>query len=139
MYVETIVPIPAHDELLVPYGDEYWLNNEFDTNILGKAYAEYKKEATMERWKTKIAKAMDGVPQTEYNGTTMPQHSTSGSTVSQHIAMMGCNRTLPHWPQTSDDNIRRRPEMVRVTVDGVTLSMRIPGMSASRARMLNDI
>eukprot|EP01041_Mallomonas_annulata_P013077 gene13077-biopygen6426 len=141
MCVETIVPIPAHDELILPYGDEYWLNNEFDKNILGKAYAEYKKEATMERWKNKIATAMDGESQPEYDGTTMQQQSKAGATVSQHTDMTDCNRAMPHWPQTTDDNIRRRPEMVSVTVDGVTLSMRIPGMSeliALAARIHNS-
>eukprot|EP01041_Mallomonas_annulata_P042122 gene42122-biopygen5635 len=76
MYVETIVPIPANDELLVPYGDEYWLNNDFDVNTLDKAYAEYKKEATMDRWQTKIAKANDGTTQTERNGTPIQQRPT---------------------------------------------------------------
>eukprot|EP01041_Mallomonas_annulata_P042130 gene42130-biopygen6182 len=127
MYMETIVPIPAHDELLVPYGDEYWLNNKFDKNILGKAYAEYKKESTMERWKNKIATAMDSGTKTEYDGTTIQQQSKAGTTVSQHTDLTDCNRTMPHWPQTTDENIRRRPERVSVTVDGVTLSMRILG------------
>eukprot|EP01041_Mallomonas_annulata_P042193 gene42193-biopygen10011 len=139
MYVETIVPIPAHDELLVPYGDEYWLNNNFDANILGKAYAEYKKEATMERWQNKIATAKDGTTPTESNGNPIQQSHTAGTSTSQSTDRGDGTRTLPHWPWTLDDNKRRRPEMVRVSVDGATLSLRIPGLSAPRTRLLNDI
>eukprot|EP01041_Mallomonas_annulata_P014276 gene14276-biopygen7250 len=139
MYVETIVPIPANDELLVPYGDEYWLNNDFDVNILDKAYAEYKKEATMDRWQTKIAKAKDGTTQTERNGTPIQQRPTVGTSTPQSPDGGEGTGPLQHWPWTLDDNIRRRPEMVRVSVGGITLSLRVPGMSAPRARLLYDI
>eukprot|EP01041_Mallomonas_annulata_P006771 gene6771-biopygen3259 len=129
----------SHDELLVPYGDEYWLNNDFDVDILGKAYDEYKKEATIERWQQKIAHAKEGVAQTESTGTTMHQYPTAGPIPLQSTDRVEGTRTMPHWPWTLDDNIRRRPEMVRASVDGVMISLHVPAMSAPRAQLLNDI
>eukprot|EP01036_Dinobryon_divergens_P036345 gene36345-47303_t len=93
----------------------------------------------MERWQNKIAKAKDGTIQTERNGTPIQQRPTVDTSTSQSADRGDGTRTLTQWPWTLDDNIRRRPEMVRVSVVGTTLSLRVPGMSAPRARLLNDI
>eukprot|EP01035_Chromulina_nebulosa_P031198 gene31198-41569_t len=55
MYVETLVPIQQHDELLVLYGEDYWLNNTFSLTITEKACHIYKTTTTAEAWTQKMA------------------------------------------------------------------------------------
>eukprot|EP01041_Mallomonas_annulata_P004141 gene4141-biopygen1970 len=112
MYVETIVPIQPHDELLVPYGDEYWLNNEFDKDIVGKAYEEYKKESTMERWENKLASAVAARTRTEDDGTLATAHNLeAGTAPDTSSALRAGLQPILTWSQitvTTYDAGRRR-------------------------------
>ena len=59
MYVETLVPIQQHDELLVLYGGDYWLNNTFSPTITAKACQIYRTTTTAEAWAAKMVAVQD--------------------------------------------------------------------------------
>eukprot|EP01041_Mallomonas_annulata_P042136 gene42136-biopygen6681 len=55
--VEALRDIQQHEELLLAYGDDYWINNDFSLDILQQAMVAYVTGSTRAAWHTKIQQA----------------------------------------------------------------------------------
>eukprot|EP01041_Mallomonas_annulata_P042163 gene42163-biopygen7951 len=60
--VEALRDIQPHEELLLAYGEDYWLNNDFSVDILQQAMVAYATGSTRPAWRSKIQKASTMLP-----------------------------------------------------------------------------
>eukprot|EP01041_Mallomonas_annulata_P042132 gene42132-biopygen6360 len=95
--VEALRDIQHHEELLLAYGEDYWLNNDFSVNILQQAMVAYGTGSTRFAWHAKIHKTsarltVQSVDALEETMIALPRTTETG---------IKCRRAMGNKPQWS--------------------------------------
>eukprot|EP01041_Mallomonas_annulata_P006022 gene6022-biopygen2901 len=125
--VEALRDIPHHEELLLAYGEDYWLNNVLSVDILQQAMVASATGSTWAAWHSKIQKASAILPVQPVNvleGTMIIAPPMTTAAVS-HVAetwgishsglLLRCEEKKRKHKQSRDEetNIRRTAQAIQ--------------------------
>eukprot|EP01041_Mallomonas_annulata_P042123 gene42123-biopygen5647 len=124
--VEALRDIQLNDELLLAYGEDYWLNNDFSVDILQQAMVAYGTGSTRAAWHAKIQKnsamltvpsvdARDGMMVTSPMTTEVVPHVAEPWGISNSGLLQQCEEKKRKHQQIRDEeaNVRRTAQAIQ--------------------------